>query len=133
MGMPFFLKDRDFTSRVTLEFDQEKTRMKFTYRNASKADVPADLQKSIGVRGDLNGTSYTLVSAEGGKSTFVSAEVHADPKGLIPKWLVNLFQRDWPVDTLDALRTQVAKPDVRTDDKIVTLLKSHLPQAVQGR
>ena len=29
-------------------------------------------------------------------TTHVTVEIRADPKGNVPKWLVNLFQRDWP-------------------------------------
>jgi len=38
--------------------------------------------------------------------------VIADPKGMIPKWMVNMFQKDWPLSTLRAIRLQVKKTDV---------------------
>jgi len=39
----------------------------------------------------------------------VVAEVHTDPKGSLPKWLVNLVQKSWAHTTLMGLRAQVGK------------------------
>ena len=36
-------------------------------------------------------------------------EVHCDPMGSVPGWMVNLFQRNWGVNTIKSLRKQVAK------------------------
>ena len=31
--------------------------------------------------------------------------MHGDPKGGVPKWLVNMFQTEWARDTLEAALT----------------------------
>ena len=41
------------------------------------------------------------------------AEIHADPKGSVAKWIVNMFQKGWPHNTITSLREQVKKPDIR--------------------
>ena len=74
------------------------------------------------VRGDLMNTTFILTSLENGARTHVIGEVHADPMGSVPKWIVNFFQKDWPIDTLQGLRKQVAKPDVKTDPRFLKLL-----------
>ena len=50
---------------------------------------------------------------EGGQKTLVVTEIHADPKGSLPTWVVNMFQKDWPVKTIRNLRAQVAKGDIK--------------------
>jgi hypothetical protein len=42
----------------------------------------------------------------------LTAEVQADLKGLLPAWVVNFFQRSWPLTTFEAVRKQAAKPDI---------------------
>jgi hypothetical protein len=68
---------------------------------------------TIGVRAWLNNCVYLLVPVEGGKKTMVDVEVHTDPKGSMPTWLVNLVQKSWPYKTLSAIRKQVQKPFVQ--------------------
>ena len=45
--------------------------------------------------------------------THLVLEVLMDPRGSLPSWFVNIVQRDYPVDTLTALRKQAAKRDIR--------------------
>ena len=53
-----------------------------------------------------------MTMRDGGASTYVVGEIHLDPKGYLPKWVVNIFQKDWPINTFSALRKHVKKPDV---------------------
>jgi hypothetical protein len=41
-----------------------------------------------------------------------------DPRGSVPKFLVNMVQKSWPHKTITSLRKQVAKPDIK-DEKLV--------------
>jgi len=126
MGAPLFIKDRDFLCRVKISFEPAKKEMTFAYEDITETEAPSQYKETRGVRGALNGTYYTLTSQEDGQKTFVLGEAHVDPKGSIPKWVVNLFQKDWPLTTLGNLRMQVAKPDIKNDPKIEALIQAGL-------
>jgi hypothetical protein len=65
------------------------------------------------VRGEIMQSYFILTSLEHGTKTHISVEVHADPKGSVAKWIVNMFQKSWPHNTISRLRAQVAKPDIK--------------------
>jgi hypothetical protein len=69
-----------------------------------------------------------LTPIDGGKKTHIDAQILADPKGAVPKFLVNLFQKDWPLKTLRALRAQAKKKDIADNPK----LKKALADAAIG-
>jgi len=74
--------------------------------------IDASVPEGKQVRGDLKG-HWNLKSVAEGKKTYVITEMQADPKGALPKWIVNLFQNSWAQDTLDSLRKQVSKKDLK--------------------
>jgi len=59
---------------------------------------------------------------DGGKKTRVLAEVLADPKGSVAKWIVNMFQKGWPHNTITSLRAQVKKPDIKDHARLKDVL-----------
>lgn len=105
---PLIMKDRDFVCRGKLELDLAKQTLIMHVWPTTDASVPLDDRY---VRGELTGY-WRLKAIDGGKHTLVTAEMHGDPKGGVPKWLVNMFQTDWARETLEALRKQVSKPDI---------------------
>jgi hypothetical protein len=125
IGTPFVMKDRDFLSKVALRIDTDKKQMVFQYRSTDDSAVPPTSY----VRGDLMNTTFTLTSVGQGAKTDIYGEIHCDPKGSVPKWLVNFFQKDWPVQTLVNLRKQVRKADIKDDPRISELLKGILSAA----
>jgi hypothetical protein len=116
-AMPFIIKDRDFVSHVTIEPDAAAQEIAVSF--ISVEDSAAPPQKRY-VRGDLVYSVFHL-RAEGPDATRVEAEIVCDPKGSLPKWLVNFFQKSWPVKTLQALRRQAARPDVTPDPILARL------------
>ena len=64
--------------------------------------------KTVGVRIQLNFSKYVFRPLKDGK-TEVTLEIHTDPKGWIPKWLVNIVQRKYPIKLFVALKKQVKK------------------------
>jgi hypothetical protein len=116
IGTPFIMKDRDFVSIVEIKSDSEKHQIILRYKSTEDAEAP----KTSYVRGDLQDTTFVLTQIEGGK-TRLDGSVLADPKGSVPKWMVNFFQKDWPVDTLRNLRKQAAKADVGIHPRIEAL------------
>jgi hypothetical protein len=55
---------------------------------------------------------FKATSLEKDRRTELTAELQCDPKGAIPAWLANLFQKNWPQNTFQALRKQAGKPDI---------------------
>jgi START domain len=107
-AMPFLVKDRDFVSRVTVEPHPATQDIVVRFVSVEDSAMPPTKRN---VRGDLVYSVFRL-RPEGEGATRVEAEILCDPKGSLPKWLVNLFQKSWPVKTLQALRRQAARDDV---------------------
>jgi hypothetical protein len=105
IGTPFVMKDRDFVSRVKMEIDAAARTLSLVYQSADDPAAP----KTDNIRGELKHCRFLLRSLDGGKRTSLLAEVHADPRGSVPKWIVNMFQRAWPKDTFKGIKKQLEK------------------------
>jgi hypothetical protein len=68
--------------------------------------------KTVGVRAHLHKSSYVL-TPEGKNKTRVVVEIHTDPKGDLPSWIVNMLQKSWPRNTLTSFAKQANKPYVK--------------------
>ncbi len=68
--------------------------------------------KTVGVRAELHHSSYTMEPINN-KKTRLIVEIYSDPKGSLPKWFVNLIQKNWPLKTLKGIRKQVKKTFVK--------------------
>ena len=112
---PPVLSDRDFVLRGTLTLAPQ--RVVIAVRSVTDEAMPPGRY----VRGEVLDSSFVLTTEADG-ATRVVAEIHADPKGALPKWLVNAFQRRWAVKTIRGLRAQVKKPDVSEPAWLVTRL-----------
>ena len=103
---PFILNDREFLSRVRMKIDKKNRAVGYFF-------TPTDFSYPVTrprVRGEL--TRSVIVVMADPKSpaqSIVLVEFHGDPKGNIPKWLVNWFQHSWPKDTLKGLRREAAR------------------------
>jgi hypothetical protein len=113
------LDDRDFVARAKLNIDVANKRVIINIQSTTHAKKPAGANGIV--RGELIGSSFLLVPLEGGK-TRVITEIHADPKGDVPKFVVNMVQKDWPINTIKNLRKQVGKAS--DNEK----LKAHLTE-----
>jgi len=108
IGTPFILKDREFVSRVDMNVSPSQRR--FTLKYVATDEI--NPEPTSRVRGEvLHGLFQFDVT--GPTQTTISMELLCDPKGTVPKWLVNLFQKAWPRDTFEGLRAQAAKSDLQ--------------------
>jgi hypothetical protein len=119
IGLPFFIRDRDFISKVKMSFDLSKKEMVFHYQPSDNPSAP----RTDYIHGELIDATFILSSIDNGKKTRVDAEFLCDPKGLIPKWLVNFFLKDWPKTTFRNLRKEVLKSDLSVDPRFSELLR----------
>jgi len=117
VGMPIIMKDRDFVSDVRIEVDAAARSVALVYAPSGE---PLSWT-SHDVRGEIVAGLFKATALPSGGSTF-TAEVQADPKGFIPAWVVNMFQKNWPVQTFERLRKQAAKPDITVPDAFADVL-----------
>jgi hypothetical protein len=123
---PTPLKDRDFVFKTTITTDPAKKKVIFSYYSVTDPLAP---ETDDYVRGSFRGGKFELTMAtrtnkDGTKTpgTIVNAEVEVDPRGSVPKFIVNMVQKSWPHQTLMALRKQVAKPDIKDDKRVLERL-----------
>jgi hypothetical protein len=117
--MPILIKDRDFVTLNHIEYDPARQTLTVRVRSTTDAAAPPTSH----VRGDLISSTFVLTPSADGKSTRVSGDVQCDPRGSLPKWLVNMVQKDWPHTTLKSLRAQVAKPNIVENPTIKKLVE----------
>jgi len=122
VGIPFpfdsVISDRDFVSDVTIRFDPKTQWMTVSYKPTTEPSMPK-LKKFA--RGIVD-CEFKITRMSIQSQTYVEARVFTDPKGNIPKWLVNFFQQGWPQDTFEGLRKQSMKKDIGTLPVVARLL-----------
>lgn len=97
---PFFLKNRDFVYRGDLVRNNDATLVEVLLKSVVHPKAP--VRDGI-VRGELVFGKYIIEKIMDNK-TKLSVIVLADPKGAIPKWVVNLYQKSWPRKTLTRIK-----------------------------
>jgi START domain len=105
LGTPPTMTDREFVTDVHVAIDPSKRGLTVDMHSVDDALAP----RTDFVRAVLMDSSFTLRANPDGRTTHVVAEIHCDPKGNIPSWAVNFFQRSWGFNTLKSLRRQVAR------------------------
>lgn len=118
IDMPIFFEDRDFVSRIRIHFDRSTKELVFHYQPSEDASAP----HAGYIRGEMLNMTFHLRSLDHDRSTAVDAEFLCDPKGWIPKWLVNFFLKDWPKVTFRNLRKEVLRSDISIDPRFADLL-----------
>jgi hypothetical protein len=117
----FFIQDRDFVTSNS--FVVSPGSQSILFKTESIDELPS-AQTHV-TRGHIMKSTMTLQSL-GKEKTFLTATLHSDPKGSIPKWIVNKFVESMPRKTFEGLRMQVAKEekqDTTLLEKISTALK----------
>ena len=117
--MPFLMNERDFVSKITIRVDLPKKEMVFHYRSSDDPSAP----RTDYIRGEVIDMTFILNSIDNDRSTRIDAAFLCDPKGWIPRWLVNFFLEDWPKRTFRNLRKEVLKSDLSIDTRFSKLLE----------
>ena len=116
---PFPLTDRDFVTESWVEIDAAKKQLVLRARSVADPSAPVTGL----VRGEVLSSTFTLTALDHDQGTQVVTEVHTDPKGSIPKWLVNLVQKSWAHTTIMGLRAQVRKANLPDNPEAKALLQ----------
>ncbi|MGZ3709664.1 MAG: START domain-containing protein, partial [Bdellovibrionota bacterium] len=64
------------------------------------------------VRGQIHFAKFTMTGLDEGKKTHVEMESLTDPRGALPKWIVNFFQKIVMRKWMDVMLKIVARPDI---------------------
>jgi len=104
--LPFPISNRDYVLRADAVVNAANHSLKASIksvRDARKAD------DDCCVRAHLQQTYYLFEAVKGKEMTKMTVEVQTDPKGMLPDWLINSIQKNWPSKTLSALANRAAK------------------------
>ena len=118
IGLPLIIKDRDFVSQVRIEVNPATKTFALIYTPTDDPHVPV----THDVRGEIVAGAFRAASLEKDRRTELTAELQCDPKGAIPGWLANFFQRNWPQSTFQSMRMQATKPDIAMPDEFKDVL-----------
>lgn len=102
------ISDRDYVMRRQVHLDPARKVATITYNSIERSDLPPS---DCCVRAQTFRTYWRLTDNPAGGS-HVEVEVHTDPKGSLPAWLVNLVQRGWPRNSIVGLTERAAKDDI---------------------
>jgi hypothetical protein len=116
---PWPVADREFLVYSRLQINPARHELRVRMGSIQDPGVPVGRGR---VRGELHLCVVVLRSVDLDAKTFVSVEVHADPKGWIPKWIVNWVQTLWPRKYLMALRARARRPGVPVHPRSVEVL-----------
>ncbi len=106
--LPWPLADRDYIMRQTLVFDAASEVFTLEFQSIEDPRWPVDADW---IRAYAHRTYWRITALDDGRS-LAEVEVHTDPKGALPAWLVNAIQKDWPRATLTALEDRAQQGDV---------------------
>ena len=108
-SLPPGISDRDYLLRANLEVDEEAKTVTARLRSVVDRRWP---EQGCCVRAYTE-TFYEFEALSGNRTRMV-VEVHTDPKGRLPAWLVNRIQRGWPSTTLSNLIARAKAPEIES-------------------
>lgn len=98
--LPWPLNDRDFVFQITTRISADLRQIVFDLQSVEHGNKP--VRPDI-VRASLL-QSYLKLKALPENKTMLEIMMLADPKGMLPVWLVNLVNRQWAPNTINGLR-----------------------------
>ena len=101
---PWPASDRDFVYKITQVLNSESTAI-YHMTSTQHAHKPEHNNR---IRADLMESTYTLTALSTNK-TQVELIYHADPKGWLPNWIINIIQRILPYLILRNLHDEATK------------------------
>jgi hypothetical protein len=102
------ISDRDYVMDRVARFDPEAKVVTVTY---SSVVDPLKPEQDCCVRATAHRTFWRFTTLPSGR-TKVEVEVHTDPQGMLPAWVVNMVQKGWPKNSISGLTARSIKPDV---------------------
>ncbi len=101
---PWPASDRDFVYKIELA---SASNQQLVYKMQSVESVFMPVDEDM-IRADLYESIYTLTVIDK-STTEVELTFHADPKGWLPNWIINIIQRVLPYKILNNLKARLEK------------------------
>jgi hypothetical protein len=117
---PWPFKSREFVLLNETIYDPNDKTLTSTTASTTHTDAP-DSDKYIRAL-TLAGKVITRPTGVDNK-TYMEAMFHTDMMGSIPGWLFRLIQRSWPKKVVKNLNQQLARDDIRVEDRWLLLDK----------
>ncbi len=119
---PWPVKDRYFLSEVNVDINTAKTRIVITYKNIDDMQPFWAITPPLkAIKGNIDGSQYTLVKRLNGVSTDFTAISIVQPNGNIPTWLINWVGESMPFDTIKRLKRRLNDPSLSPQEDIKKL------------
>jgi hypothetical protein len=118
VGLPLILRDRDFVSEVSIEIDADARTFALVYKPTDDRNIPVTHH----VRGEIKSGVFQVRSLDPERRSLLTAEIQCDPKGAIPTWIANFFQKSWPIRTFEGIRLQAAKANIAMPEEFRDVL-----------
>ncbi len=113
VDFPWPLSDRYYINRGEVKFFENGVIKAYVETTNKDFDIEPYVE-SDKVLGELRLSEFILTPVDGGKATHILATIGTDPKGMIPKWIVNYAQKNWPRDFFQGLKKQLTKQGMMT-------------------
>ena len=120
---PWPVKDREFLVTGFVEWNKKGKFLDVAVN--STEDKLAPLNKDH-VRGDCYGR--IILKATDNNMTFMDVIFIINPKGSIPKWLVNIVQSNWPYNYLNNLNNRIHDGTVKIRPDYIKIKNRFLEQ-----
>lgn len=111
--LPFPIDDRDYVITQVASYDDANKVFTLDFESVSDPAKPA---LDCCVRAMAYRTFWRLTKVDDW-NTKVEVEVHTDPKGMLPSWIINLIQEDWPWKTISGLVKRAKKGDITPNER----------------
>ena len=125
---PFVIKDRDFVISTRAHFDSETHVMRIEFHSVADEDAP----ETGNVRGRIVAGEYLLEPLAQDAKTRLTIQVYLDPRGSVPRWVVNHTQRSFPQRTISALRERCRREDVPDHPLIRAVLDGEIESEAEA-
>ncbi len=111
--LPFPIDDRDYVITELASYDDANKIFTLDFESVDDAARPVS---KCCVRAMAYRTFWRLTKVDE-TNTKVEVEVFTDPKGMLPSWLINMIQKDWPWKTISGLVKRAKKGDITPDER----------------
>jgi hypothetical protein len=105
-GAPWPVQDRDVVNHAHISVDAAAGFVRLEFTSVTHPAWPP--QKGVVRMPSLHG-HWIMWPEHGGAFTRIEYQLHADPGGMLPGWIVNLVSKRIPHDTLVGMRQQVKR------------------------
>ena len=113
-GLPWPIDDRDYVMHETMGYDAATKVFTIDYQSVEDSALPPkkDFVRAVAIQ------TYWRLEKVNDTRTKIEVEVHTDPKGALPAWLINLIQKDWPWKTISGLVNRASQSDIQADPRV---------------